>query len=315
MLSFYPMHLFSGSFHPVLASALAAELSVPLGKVELKAFSCGERYVRYLESVRGRDVFLLQTATGEPDECMVELFLMCQAAKLSFAETVHVIVPHFPYARQDRVAAPREPISAKLMAHLLEESGADHVITLDLHSDQIQGFFQVPVDALDARPLFARYFKGKKLTRPVVVSPDAGGAKRAKKFADLLGGDLAIMHKSRPAHHKAEIVEVVGEIAGRHCILFDDMIDTGGSLLAAKTALLKRKSLPDVYAAATHGIFSGKATENFRKAAFKEVVVTDSLPVKKSAFRGLTVLPIAPLLAEVIRHIEKGESVTDIYQR
>ncbi|MDD5103672.1 MAG: ribose-phosphate pyrophosphokinase [Candidatus Peribacteraceae bacterium] len=309
------MHLFAGSSHPSLATSLARELAVPLGKVELKAFSCGERYVRYLESVRGRDVYILQTATHTPDECLIELFLMCQAAKLSFASTVHVVMPHFAYARQDRVAAPREPISAKLIAHLLEESGADHVITLDLHSDQIQGFFTIPVDALDARPLFAAYFKDKKLTDPVVVSPDAGGAKRAKKFADMLGADLAIMHKSRPAHHEAEIIEVVGDIEGRSCILFDDMIDTGGSLLSAKKALIKRKALPDVYAAATHGIFSGKAVENFGKAAFKEVVVTDSLPVKHTAFSGLKVLPIAPLLAEVIRHIEKGESVTDIYRR
>lgn len=307
------MHLFSGSSHPALASALAKELKVPMGKVTLKAFSCGERYVRYLESVRGKDVYILQTATLQPDECLIELFLMCQAAKLSFARTVHVVFPHFAYARQDRVAAPREPISAKLIAHLLEESGADHVITLDLHSDQIQGFFSIPVDALDARPLFAAYFKGKNLKDPVVVSPDAGGAKRAKKFADLLGADLAIMHKSRPKHHEAEIIEVVGNIDGRTCILFDDMIDTGGSLLASKKALLARGANRDVFAAATHGIFSGKATANLGKAGFKEVVVTDSLPVKARAFRGLRILPIAPLLAEVIRHIEKGESVTDIY--
>lgn len=307
------MHLFAGSSHPPLAIALAKELDVPLGKVELKAFSGGERYVRYLESVRGKDVYILQTSTLTPDECFIELFLMCQAARLSFARTVHVIMPHFAYARQDRVAAPREPISAKLIAHLLEESGADHVITLDLHSDQIQGFFNIPVDALDARPLFATYFKGKKLTDPVVVSPDAGGAKRAKKFADMLGADLAIMHKSRPAHHEAEIIEVVGNIEGRSCILFDDMIDTGGSLLSAKKALLKRKALPAIYAAATHGIFSGKAIENFEKADFKEVVVSDSLPIKHGAFKGLKILPIAPLLGEVIRHIEKGESVTDIY--
>lgn len=307
------MHLFSGSSHPSLAASLAKELDVPLGKIDLKAFSCGERYVRYLESVRGRDVYILQTSTLTPDECLIELFLMCQAAKLSFAQTVHVVIPHFAYARQDRVAAPREPISAKLIAHLLEESGANHVITLDLHSDQIQGFFGIPVDALDARPIFAAYFRGKKLKDPVVVSPDAGGAKRAKKFADLLGADLAIMHKSRPAHHEAEIIEVVGNIEGRSCILFDDMIDTGGSLLSAKKALIKRHALPDVYAAATHGIFSGKAAENFQKAAFKEVVVSDSLPVKHTAFRGLKILPVAPLLAEVIRHIEKGESVTDMY--
>ncbi|MFH0770663.1 MAG: ribose-phosphate pyrophosphokinase [Candidatus Peregrinibacteria bacterium] len=307
------MHLFSGSSHPALASALSAELGIPLGKVILKAFSCGERYVRFEQSVRGKDVYLLQTATMKPDECLMELFLLCQAAKLSFASSVHVIVPHFPYARQDRVAEPREPISAKLVAHLLEEAGADHVVTLDLHSDQIQGFFRVPVDALDARPLFARYFRNKKIDHPVVVSPDAGGAKRAKKFADMLGADLAIMHKSRPAHHEAEIIEVVGEIEGRTCILFDDMIDTAGSLLSAKTALTKRGAAPKVYAAATHAIFSGKAIENLKAAAFEEVVVTDSIPADPAAFPSLRILPIAPHLAEVIRHIEKGESVTEIY--
>jgi ribose-phosphate pyrophosphokinase len=309
------MHLFAGSSHPSLASALAKELRVPLGKVELKAFSCGERYVRYLESVRGREVYLLQTATLDPDECLLELFLMCQAAKLSFAKVVHVVLPHFPYARQDRVASPREPISAKLIAHLLEESGADHVITLDLHSDQIQGFFSIPVDALDARPAFAAYFKQKNLKDPVIVSPDAGGAKRAKKFADLLGADLAIMHKSRPVHSSAEIIEAVGDIKGRTCILFDDMIDTGGSLLSAKRALLERGANRDVYAAATHGIFSGKALGNLARAKFKEVVVTDSLPQKPRAFSSLRVLPIAPLLAEVIRHIERGQSVTEIYRK
>lgn len=315
LLLSYPMHLFAGSSHPALARALAKELDIDPGVIALKTFSGGERYARFLESVRGKDVYLLQTGTRSVNEDLLELFLMCQAAKLSFAQTVHAVIPHFPYARQDRVSEPREPISAKLIAHLLEESGADHVITLDLHSDQIQGFFSIPVDALDARPAFAAYFKGKKLIDPVVVSPDAGGAKRAKKFADMLGADLAIMHKSRPHHQKAEIIEVVGDITGRSCILFDDMIDTGGSLLSAKKALLKRGAHPAVYAAATHAIFSGKAIENLSQAKFKEVIVTDSLPVKAHAFPSLRVLPIAPLLAEVIRHIERGESVTDIYKK
>lgn len=308
------MHLFAGSSHPALAKKLAQELKIPLGKVLLKAFSCGERYVKYLESVRGKDVYILQTATLEPDVCLIELYLMCQAARLSFAKSVHVVFPHFAYARQDRVAEPREPISAKLIAHLLEESGADHVITLDLHSAQIQGFFSIPVDSLDARPIFAHYFKNKNLANPVVVSPDAGGAKRAKKFADMIGADLAIMHKGRPQHQKAEIIEVVGDIEGHTCILFDDMIDTGGSLVSAAQALHKRGANKDIYAAATHAIFSGNAIANLKAAKFKEVVVTDSVPVNKKAFPGLKILPIAPMLAEVIRHIELGESVTDIYK-
>ena len=309
------MHLFAGSSHPALAAALSKELKTPLGRVTLKPFSCGERYVKFEESVRGKPVYILQTGTLKPSEDLLELFLMCQAAKLSFASAVHVIVPHFPYARQDRVALPREPISAKLMAHLLEEAGADHVITLDLHSDQIQGFFSVPVDVLDARPIFAEYFKSKKLKDPVVVAPDAGGAKRAKKLADMLGADLAIMHKNRAAHHQAEILEVVGNITGKTCIIFDDMIDTAGTLATAKDALVKRGAGSDVYAAATHPVFSGKAIENLTKAGFKEVVVTDSMPVDPKAFPGLKVLSIAHLLGQVISHVESGQSVTDIYKK
>lgn len=308
------MHIFAGSSHPALSASLAKELGADLGKVTLKAFSCGERYVRYEESIRGKDIYILQTGTTNPNENLMELFLMIQAAKLSFANTVHVIIPHFPYARQDRVAQPRESISAKLVAHLLEESGADHVITLDLHSDQIQGFFSVPVDALDARVIFADYFKKKNLNNPVVVAPDAGGTKRAKKFADLLGADLAFMHKHRTGHHQAEIMEVVGKIEGRTCIIFDDMIDTGSSMIPAKQALLNHGANPEVYAAVTHGIFSGNAVENMSKADFTEVVVTDSIPQDKP-FKNLTVLPIAPMLAEVIRHIESGQSVTDIYKK
>jgi ribose-phosphate pyrophosphokinase len=309
------MHLFAGSSHPTLAAAVAQELSASLGKVTLKAFSCGERYVKYEESIRGKDVFILQTGSRDPNEDLMELFLMCQAARLSFAKNIHVIVPHFPYARQDRVALPREPISAKLIATLLEKSGADHVITMDLHSDQAQGFFSVPVDALDARGIFATYIKSKNLHKPVVVAPDAGGAKRAKKLADLVGADLAIMHKNRAAHHQAEILEVVGDIDGRTCIIFDDMIDTAGTLASAKDALVKRGAHPDVYAAATHAVFSGKAIENLSKAKFKEVIVTDSMPTDPNAFPGLKILTIAPMLAEVIRHVESGTSVTQMYRK
>lgn len=306
------MNLFAGSSHPALAESIAKELGVKLGSITLKKFSCGESYVKFEESVRGKDVYLLQTGTNKVNEDLVELFLMCQAAKLSFAHTVHVIMPHFPYDRQDRVAEPREPISAKLIAHLLEESGADHVITIDLHSDQVQGFFSIPVDALDARPIFAKYFREKNIKDPVVVSPDAGGAKRAKKFSDMLGADLVIMHKSRPMHHEAQIIEIVGVVEGRTCILFDDMIDTAGSLVSAKEALVNRGANPGVYAAATHPIFSGPAIERLAEAQFEEVVVVDTIPQDKKAFKGLTVLPIAAHLAQVIRHIERGESVTQI---
>ncbi|PIR48717.1 ribose-phosphate pyrophosphokinase [Candidatus Peregrinibacteria bacterium CG10_big_fil_rev_8_21_14_0_10_55_24] len=309
------MNLFAGSSHPALARELARELKTELGTLELKTFSCGEQYVKFGQSVRGKDVYILQTASNQPDQDLMQLLLLCQAARLSFAQSVHAVIPHFPYARQDRVSEPREPISAKLVAHLLEESGADHVITLDLHSTQIQGFFSIPVDALDARTIFAQYFTKKNLKDPVVVSPDAGGAKRAKKFADMIGADLALMHKARPRHHQAEILEVVGEIEGRTCIVFDDMIDTAGSLISAKQALTERGAAKDIFAVATHGIFSGKAQENLEKAGFTEIVVTDSVPTQEKKIRHLTVLPIAPMLAQVIEHIERGESVTDIYKK
>ncbi len=308
------MQLFAGSSHKELAEAMAKELGISTGNVTLKTFSCGERYVRYEESLRGKDVFILQTATQNVNEDLMELFLMCQAAKLSFAKSIHVITPFFPYARQDRIAEWREPISAKLVAHLLEEAGANHVITLNLHSDQIQGFFNIPVDSLEAQSIFAKYILDKKLKDSVVVSPDAGGAKRAKKFADHIGADLAIMHKSRPEHSKAEVLELVGDIEGKTCILFDDMIDTAGSLVAAKEALVAAGANEDVYAIATHPVFSYPAIERLRDAKFKEVIVTDSIPTDPKAFSGLTILPIAPLLARVIENIESGRSVTEIYE-
>jgi ribose-phosphate pyrophosphokinase len=288
-------------------------LGSSLGKIDLKNFSCGERYVRFGESVRGKDVYLLQTGGPHPNESLIELFLMCQAAKLSFARTVHVVLPHFPYARQDRIANWREPISAKLIAHLLEESGADHIITLNLHSAQIQGFFQVPVDVLDSGQILAEYLQRKKLKDLVIVSPDIGGAKNAKVFADLVGAELAILHKTRPAHHRAEILEVVGDVSGKTCVIYDDMIDTAGTLLAAKQALLKAGAAKDVYAAATHAILSGEAGKRLRQAKFREVIVTDTLPIASKGLPKLTVLSVAPLLAEVIEHVEHGKSVTEIY--
>ncbi len=309
------MRLFSGSSHRKLAESLAKELKVDLGKITLKAFSNGERYVRFEESVRGKDVYILQTGTLNPNEDLVELFLLCQASKLSFAKSVHVVMPHFPYARQDRVATPREPISAKLIAHLLEESGADHVITMHLHSDQIQGFFSIPVDVLDARPIFAQYLKKKALKDFVIVAPDIGSAKDAKKFADVVGAELAILHKSRPGHHQAEILEVVGDVKDKTCVIVDDMIDTASTLAAARSELLKRGARKDVYAMATHAIFSGPAIERLKKAKFKEIVVSDSLPVQARIIPGLTILPIAPMLAEVIGNMERGESVTAIYRK
>ncbi len=307
------MRIFAGSSHPTLAAAIAKELGTDLGKLITKDFSCGERYVRFQESIRGQEVYLVQTGILHPSDALLELFLLCQAAKLSFASKVHVILPHFPYARQDRVAQPREPISAKLMASLLQTAGADHVITLNLHSDQIQGFFTIPVDALDARPLFADIIKSKKIKDLVVVAPDIGSAKHVKKFADLIGSDLAILHKSRKEHHQSEVLHVVGDVDGKTCMIFDDMIDTAGTLISAKDALLKHGAKPHVYAAAVHGIFSGPAIERMKQADFAEVIVTDSIPLDPTTLPNLTILPIAPMLARVVQQVESNKSVTELY--
>lgn len=307
------MHIFSGSAHPALAQALAKECKTRLGKATVKRFNSGECYVRFDESVRGKNVYILQAPGKNPDEHLMELCLMCQAAKLSFASSVHVIIPQFPYARQDRVSQPREGISAKFVATMLEQAGADHIITLSLHSDQIQGFFSVPVDVIDTRGLFARYIKKLKLKNPVVVSPDIGGAKQAKKFADVLDADLAIMHKTRSGHHNAQINEVVGNVQGRDCIIFDDMIDTAGTIATAVEALRKRGATGNIFIAATHALLSEPATQRLKATKAKAIIVTDSIPCPK--IPGLVTLPIAPLLAEVIRHIEEGTSVTSIYKK
>lgn len=310
------MNLFSGSSHPRLAASIASELGIELGGIECKQFSSGENYVRFTESIRGKEVFLVQTGTRDSNTNLLELFLMCNAAKLSFAKSIHVLIPYFPYARQDRVSQPREPISAKLVAGLLERSGADHVVTLDVHSEQIQGFFTIPVDSLDSRPLFAKAIKELKKKDVVIVSPDIGGTKRVKRFADLLDADMAVVQKNRPGHQSAEVLSIVGDVEGRTCILFDDIIDTGGSLVKAKEALVAAGAKPDVYAAATHPVLSGEAIENLQSANFAKIFVSNSIPVSKEATTDLPleVLDIAPLLGKVLTRVTKGESVTTVYE-
>ncbi len=307
--------IFSGSSHPELAKEIAKKLKRNLGKVALSTFACGEKYVALGETIRGKDVFIIQTCReGLVNEDYMELFLMINAAKLSFANKIHVIIPHVGYARQDKVHVPREPISAKLMAKLVVGSGADHVITLALHSDQNQAFFDVPVDNISVHKLMAKEVKNRKLRNLTVVSPDAGGAKNAKKFADELGAPIAILHKSRPQHNVSVTTHVVGEVEGRTCIIYDDMIDTAGSVIAAQKALIDHGAKKEVYLAATHPIFSDPATDRLSKAKFKEIIVTSSIPLSKNKkFKGLTQISIAPLLADVIASITEQKSVSSLY--
>ena len=307
--------IFSGSSHPELATSIAEGAKKELGKIQLTEFSCGEKYVSLEETVRGKEVFLVQTCRDQHvNNDLMELFLMINTVKQSFGTKVHVIIPHLGYARQDKVHAPREPISAKLIADLIVTSGADHVITFQLHADQTQAFFDVPVDNVMVHKLFAEHFKKKNLKDVTVVSPDAGGAKNAKKFADYLGASLAILHKSRPAHNQAVTTHVVGEVEGRTCIIYDDMIDTGGSVIAAQEALLKAGANKEIYLAATHPIFSGPAQERLSKANFKEVVVTNSLPIsEEKEFAGLVQINLGPLIGSIIQSIAEDKSVSSLF--
>ena len=305
--------IFAGSSHGDLAAAIAKSAKHPLGEMTIKKFSCGETYVKYEESFRGQDVFLIQTGrTGHMNEDLMELLLMIDAAKQSFANHIHVVMPYFAYSRQDKIHAAREGISAKLIADLIVKAGADHIVTVHLHSDQTQGFFDVPLDNLNPRRMFVEYLKAKNIKDPVIVSPDAGGAKMGKKLADALGVSLAIMHKSRPAHNKSEISHVIGDVAGKTPIIYDDMIDTAGSVCNAKEALVKNGAKDEVYLCATHAIFSGKAKENLDNAGFKEILVTDSLPVPNPP-KHLKVISLAPLFGDVIDHVAHNRSVSGLY--
>ena len=308
-----PIKFFAGTSHPELAKEIEKCLGSPMSEMEISRFACGEIYAKPKVSVRGADVFVLQTASHNVNEDLMELFVMLDSLKRSFAERIHVLMPHYAYSRQDRVATPREPISAKLIADLVSTAGADHLIAMKLHSSQEQGFFNFPVDNVNTENLFVDYFKKKKLKDPVVVSPDVGGTADAKKFADKLGAKLAIIHKTRPAHNKSEVRHVVGDVADRICILYDDMIDTAGSVSSAIEALRERGADKDIYMCATHPVFSGPAKERLESAGFAEVVVSNSIPIpKEKQFKGLKVLSVAPLLAKIIKNVHESRSVTDV---
>lgn len=307
------LRIFSGSSNPALAGAIAKALKMPLSKMHISRFACGEVYAKPDETVRGMDVFLVQTCTGNVNEDYMELFIMIDALKRSFARNIHVVIPHFGYARQDRVATPREPISAKLMASLIAAAGADHAISIHFHSDQTQGFFPFPMDNLKTKRLFADYLTKKKLKNAVIVAPDAGAAKEAGRLASFLDMPLAVLTKERPKFNVAEVTSVVGDVKGKTCILVDDMIDTAGSVCAAHEALLKQGANKDIYLLASHAVFSGPAIERLKKTQFKEVIVTDTIPLpKEKNFPGLKVLSVAPMLAKVIQCVHEDKSVTDM---
>ncbi|MET0275840.1 MAG: ribose-phosphate diphosphokinase [Acidimicrobiia bacterium] len=315
------LKLFSGQGHPELASEIAAALGTPLGDVKLSTFASGELYVRYLENVRGADAFLLQTHSDPINERVMEMLLMIDAAKRASAKRITAVIPYYGYARQDRKAEGREAISARLLADLLTAAGADRVVTVDLHTGQIQGFFDFPVDHLEATPLLADYIGGLVGTEGItVVAPDAGGGKLARRFTECLGDDrdieLAFVDKHRPkgTHNVAVANTVVGQVEGRTCLLVDDMIDTGGTLASAAD-LLMSKGAESVIIGATHGLFSGPAVDRLKNAPVREVVVTNTVPIPSDKhFDSLTVLSIAPLVAQAIRAVFEDTSVSQLFR-
>jgi ribose-phosphate pyrophosphokinase len=309
--------LFSGRSHPELAEKIGERLGVELGAVKIGSFANGETYCRFEESIRGADVFLVQTGSEPVDQHLMELLIMIQAAKLASAKRITAVVPWYPYARQDRKARPREPITARLVADLIQTAGADRVLTMDLHAGQIQGFFSIPVDHMIALPLFAQHLRDQGLIGSGVVSvaPDAGRAKLAIKFAELLEADFAIMHKTRPEHDQAAVTEVTGNVRGKVAIVGDDVIMTGGTLLAGARAL-REAGATKVYVCATHGVFAKDSLERFRDAGeIDEVVVTDTIPLDPILRPpNMTVLTVSGLLAETIMNVFADESVSAIFQ-
>jgi ribose-phosphate pyrophosphokinase len=308
--------VFAGRSHPDLATLIAEQLGVELGEVSLEPFANGESYCRYDESIRGADVFILQTGCSPIDQNLMELFLMIQAAKLGSAKRITAVMPLFPYARQDRKAKPREPISARFVADALQLAGADRVLTMDLHAGQIQGFFSIPVDHMTALPLFARHFRDLGLTGDdiVSVSPDAGRGKQAVRFAEMIEANFAIMHKARPSHDVAAVTEIAGRVRDKIVVLGDDVIMTGGTMIANVEALAEHGAR-EVWLFATHGVFCGDALERFdAEPHIKGIVVTDTVPIDPLERPDkLTVLPVSGLLAETIMNVFADDSVSAIF--
>jgi len=307
--------VFSGRSHLDLASNIAEKLGVELGGIDLGTFANDETYCRYDESIRGADVFLVQTGCPPVDKNLMELLVMIQAAKLASAKRITAVVPLFPYARQDRKAKPREPITARLVADMLQLAGADRVLTMDLHAGQIQGFFTIPVDHMTALPLFANHFRDLGVAGPDVVSvaPDAGRAKMVQRFAEMIEGDLAIMHKTRPAHDLAAVTEIAGRVRDKTAIVGDDVIMTGGTLLA-NVKVLKEQGAKEVWVFATHGLFCGDALTKFRNSDIAGIVVTDTVPVDLlNRPDNLQVLSVGELLADTIMNVFADDSVSAIF--
>ena len=314
MLKEYPLQVFSGRANPALSEAICGYLQIEMGHLRLGSFSDGEIFCQIQDNVRGSDVFIVQP-TGQPaNESLMELLIILDAFRRASPARVCVVMPYMGYARQDRKDAPRVPITAKLVANLITSAGASRMLTIDLHAAQIQGFFDIPVDHLYAAPILIEAIRRKNLDRLVLVSPDAGGVERARAFAKRLESDLAIMDKRRPEANKAVIMNVIGDVEGRDCVIIDDIIDTAGTLVGSAAALTERGAR-SVYAAGVHPVLSGSAVERINSSTIEKVLVTDTLTLSEDAAKSPKIeqLSLAVLLGEAIRRIHEGASVSSLF--
>lgn len=303
--------IFTGTAYPEFAEEVARFLDVPVANAIIGKFSDGEINVQISESVRGKDIFIIQPTCAPTNDNIMELLVMTDAFKRSSARTINAIIPYFGYARQDRKAAPRVPITAKLVANLMETAGIDRIVTMDLHAGQIQGFFDVPVDNLYGSIIFRDYIKQKNLPNPIIASPDIGGVSRARYFADQLGFDLVIVDKKREKANVSEVMNIIGDVEGKDVILVDDMIDTAGTMCKA-AEVLKKHGAKSVMALGTHPVLSGPAIERIDNSVLDEIVMTNTIPLTQQCSK-IKILSVAPLFAEVIRRINNDESVNSLF--
>ncbi len=304
--------IFSGTSNPELSEEIAKYLEQPLSKATINRFSDGEISVQIAESVRGKDVFIIQPTSAPANDHLMELLIMTDALKRSSAKSITAVVPYYGYARQDRKAAPRVPISAKLVANLMETSGITRMVTVDLHASQIQGFFDIPVDNLYGAILFMDYIKSKNFKNPVIASPDIGGVARARYFASKLGLEMVIVDKRREKANESEVMNIIGEVKGKDVILIDDMIDTAGTMTHGAQAL-KDLGATSVMACCTHPVLSGPAYERIENGALDELVVANTIPMAKSS-KKIKMLSTASMLGEVIRRVNNNESVNSLFE-
>ena len=303
--------LVAGTANPEFANKVAKSLGKELAKIEVNKFSDGEINVIIPESVRGEDVFIIQPTCVPANDNLMELLIIVDALKRSSAGTINAVIPYFGYARQDKKAAPRVPITARLVADMLEVAGVNRVITIDLHAAQIQGFFSIPVDHLTGSTLFVEYIKSKNLKNPIIASPDVGGVARARTYAQSLGLDLVIVDKKREKANVSEVMNIIGDVTGRDVIILDDMVDTAGTLTKAAD-VLKSKGATSVMACCTHGVLSGPAFDRITNSALDELVITDTIPLKASHDK-ITVLTASEITAKTIKRIYTNESIQSIF--